>query len=120
MQLQHVRLQRLDHGPDVLLIGVDRERDLLRAAAHARAEHPRRVEIQMPRRRRKKHEADHVRARIERDIKGLRGGKAADFNDQRHDHVIFGICSTITSAVLHRFTRFVLRARGLSALAAAI
>ena len=48
------------------------------------AERLRLVELQAARRRRKKHKADHVRARIERDIEGFRRLQAADFDYQGH------------------------------------
>src|SRR6266851_4862678 len=38
----------------------------------------------MPRRRRKEHESDHVRAGFQRDIERLARGQAANFDDQGH------------------------------------
>ena len=58
-------------GGKLVVVGVDRERDLLRPAAHARAQRARRLEADMARRRRKEHEADHVGTGLERDVERL-------------------------------------------------
>ena len=42
------------------------------------------LKIKMPRRRRKEHEAHHVRAGIQRDVERLARGQAANFDDQGH------------------------------------
>ena len=84
MQLQEVGRQRLDDAGQLGVGRIDGERDLLGAAAHARAERARRVEREMARRRREEHEADHVGARVERRVEGVEGGQAADFDEERH------------------------------------
>ena len=81
VKLQQIRLQRRNDRIKQRIVGIDGERDFLRAAAHARAEHPRRIDCQMARRRRKEHKADHVGARLERDIESFRRREAADFDN---------------------------------------
>ena len=48
------------------------------------AEVARRLEAEMPRRRRKEHEPHHVRAGLQRDVERLARGQAANFDDQGH------------------------------------
>ena len=91
MKLQHVRLQRLDDRIEPGVVGIDRERDFLRPAAHALSQQARRLERDVPRRGLKKYEADHVGALVERDIKGLRRREAAYFDDQRHFLLLAGL-----------------------------
>ena len=91
VKLQQIRLQRLDHGIKHRIVGIDRQRHFLRAAAYAAAERPRGLEDKMPRRWRKEHEADHVGARVERDVERLGRRKAADFDD--HDIAQFSLAS---------------------------
>ena len=66
MQLQNVRLQGLHHRRQKYFIDVDGERDFLSAAAHAAAERACGFEFQVAGRWRKKHEANHVGAGVER------------------------------------------------------
>ena len=84
VQLQNVRLQRLDDLGEHDVVGIDRERHFLRAALDLPAEIPRRREIQVPRRRRKKYESHHVRAGVQRRVERLARGQAANFDDQGH------------------------------------
>ena len=60
---------------------VDGERDLPGAAAHALAEPARLLHSDMARRRLEKDEAHHVGAGVERRVEGVRGGQAADFDE---------------------------------------
>ena len=69
-------LQRLDDAAKLGVVGIDRERDLARAALHPLAERARGLDPEVARRRRKEHEADHVGAGVERGVErvgGLRG-----------------------------------------------
>ena len=84
VQLQHVGLERLDDVAQRLVIGIDGERDLAGAALDALAERARRLDAEMARARRKEHEADHVGAGFQRDIKRFGGLQAADFDHERH------------------------------------
>ena len=84
VQLQDVRLQRLDDVVERRVVGIDRERDLERAALRLPAEIARRLQAEMPGRRRKEHEPDHVGARVERRVERLARGQAADFDEQGH------------------------------------
>ena len=54
------------------------------AALGLLAELARGLEAEMPRRRRKEHEAHHVRAGLQRDVERLARGQAANFDDQGH------------------------------------
>ena len=67
------------------VVGVDRQRDLLGAAAHPLAQRARRLDADIARRRRKEHEADHVGAGVERRVERLGGLQAADFDQKGHD-----------------------------------
>ena len=84
MELQHVRLDRLDDRRDLLVVGVDRERDLQRPAPHALAERARCLEADIARRGPKEHEADHVGSGLERHVERLGGLQAADFDEKGH------------------------------------
>ena len=84
VQLQHVRLQRLDDIGERRVVGIDGQRDLGGAALGLPAEFARRLEAEMPRRRRKEHESHHVRAGLQRDVERLARGQAANFDDQGH------------------------------------
>src|SRR6202035_5871490 len=102
VQLQHVRLQSLDRRVEQRIVGVDGQRDLLRALEHARGKRVRVLECQVPRRWRKEHEAHHVGARLERDIEGLRCREAADFDDDRHACLKSPVLDWRTSTSLRR------------------
>ena len=54
------------------------------AALGLPAEFARRLQAEMPRRRRKEHEAHHVGARLQRDVERLARGQAANFDEQGH------------------------------------
>ena len=82
VKLQQVRPQGFHHRLEQRIVGIDRERHFLRTVAHARGKRPRRRECKMTRRRREEHEADHIGPGFERDIEGVRGRKAANFNDR--------------------------------------
>ena len=101
VQLQHVGLQRLDDCLERRVVGVDRERDLLRAPAHALAERARGLVAEIARRRREEHEADHVGARVERYVERLGRLQAADFDHNGHRR------RSLSAAVLPRRRRFV-------------
>ena len=80
VKLEHIGLQRRNDGGQQPVVGVDREGDFLRAAAHAPAEGSGRIERKVPRRRRKEHEPDHVGARVQlllRAPPGSRGRKSS-------------------------------------------
>ena len=84
VQLQNVRPQRLDDVLERRVVGIDRQRHLDGAALGLPAEFARGLEAEMPRRRRKEHEAHHVGAGLERDVERLARGQAADFDEQGH------------------------------------
>ena len=69
---------------NLLVAGIDRERDLLRAAAHSRRESARGLETDVAWRRRKEHEADHIGPGRERRVQCLGCLQAADFDQQGH------------------------------------
>ncbi len=69
----------------VASIGIHRQRHLQRAPLHLAAEVASGLQRDVPRRRRKEHEPHHVGARVERRIKRLARGQAADFDEQGHD-----------------------------------
>ena len=84
MQLQNVRPQRLDDIFERRVVGVDGQRHLDRAAFDLLAQFARGLERKMPRRRRKEHKADHVRAGLQRDVERLARGQATNFDNQGH------------------------------------
>ena len=71
MQLEHIRLQRLDDVRERGVVGVNRERDFCRAALCLQAELTRTRETQMAGRWPKEHETSHVRASIQRSLERL-------------------------------------------------
>ena len=83
------------------------ERHFLRTAGDAPPSAARRVERDMPWRRRKEHEADHVGAGVERDVERFRRGKTADFDYERHAPATD---LRRNAAVLHGHARLVLHA----------
>src|SRR6266852_3252794 len=84
MQLQDVGLQGLDDVAERCIVGIDREGYFYGAALYPAAKLARRLQAQMPGRRRKEHESHHVGAGIQRDVKRLARGQAANFDDQGH------------------------------------
>src|SRR5262249_15640379 len=84
VQLKRVGPERLDDRGERRIVGIDRERDLLGTALHARAKLTGDFVAQVPRRRRKEHEADHIRALIQRHVECLRRAQPAYFDDQTH------------------------------------
>src|SRR5258705_9207510 len=84
MQLQYVRLQRLDDVGECRIVGIDGERDFYGTAPYMFSKVARGLKTQMSRRRRKEHEPHHVGARIHRDVERLWRGQAATFDDQGH------------------------------------
>src|SRR5215472_14642578 len=77
-------MQCLDDRLQKSVVGIDRERNFLRAATHALAERARVLELQMTRRRPKEHEANHVGAGVQRGVKRLRRRQSANFDGERH------------------------------------
>ena len=84
VQLQYVRTQSLDNRLQKRLVGIHRQGYFLRAAARPLAESACGIELQMPRRRRKEHESDHVGAGIKRGVQRLWRRQPANFDDERH------------------------------------
>src|SRR5271156_236394 len=84
VKLEQIWLQRFNDRIEQRIVGVDRKRYLLRAAAHAFSERPRRIKRNVARRRRKENKADHVGAGVECDLERFRRRKTADFYNERH------------------------------------
>ena len=101
VQLQHIGLERLDAGRQPVVVGIDRQRHLLGPAVHALAQQPRRLEADVPRRRRKEHEADKVGAGIERDVDRVGRHQAANLDLDGHFRA-FG-CQRGGSSAAQRF-----------------
>jgi hypothetical protein len=85
VQLQKVGLESLDYGSQFVVSGIDRQRDLLGAAFHPRAQCPCRLDVEMARRRRKEHEADQVGTGVECGVKRLGRPQPADFDEEGHN-----------------------------------
>ena len=84
VKLQQVGLERLDRRCKLFIAGVDRQRDLLRPAAHALAKGASGMGSDVTRRRRKEHETHHIGARLQRHVERLGGFQAADFDLNGH------------------------------------
>ena len=84
MQLQDIRLQRFDDVGKRGVVGINREGNFYGAALDPAAKLACHFKAQMPRRRRKEHEPDHVGAGLQRDVKRLARGQAANFDEQGH------------------------------------
>ena len=84
MQLQDIRPQCLDDVAERRVVGVDRKRDFYGAALDPTAEVARRLQAEVPRRRRKEHESHHIRTGFKRRIERFVRGEAANFDEQGH------------------------------------
>jgi len=84
MQLQKVRLDRLDDLRKLRVTGIDAKRDLERAPAHAFTQGAGVCKDDIARGRRKEDEADHVGAGGERRIERLRRIEAANLDEKGH------------------------------------
>src|SRR4029078_7928203 len=84
VQLQHVRIERVDDVEQHLIVRIDCERDLDGAAVHTLTERACSLKADVTRARGKEYEANEVGPGIERYIKRLRGLKPANFDRQRH------------------------------------
>jgi hypothetical protein len=84
VQLQDARLQRFDNAGERRIVGIDGQRDPGRALTGQLAKHTRHFQRDVPRRRWKEHEANHIGASIQRGAERLARGQATDFDSQRH------------------------------------
>ena len=84
VQLQDVRLQRIDDIAERRVVGIDRKCYFYGTALGLPAEFTGLFETEMPGRRGEEHKAHHVRAGLQRDVERLARRQAANFDDQGH------------------------------------
>ena len=67
-----------------VVVGIDRERDLLGTLAYTSSQHSRCCKTEVAGRGREEHEPDHVSAGLDRHIERLGSRQAADFYEKAH------------------------------------
>jgi hypothetical protein len=84
VKLEQIWRKRRNARREPFVIRVYGQRYLKGPPVHSRSQLPRGREIDVSRRRGKEQETNHIGARVQRDIKRLRGPQAANFDGQAH------------------------------------